>query len=159
MFALTKKTGYAIIALCHMAQQDGERCTAREIAKQFNMPTALLMNVLKTMNRGELVRSIRGARGGYTLAVPAEQITLSDIITAMEGPIRFVQCAAGSHNATGRCGLAESCPVTKPFNKVHEQLNEFLKHVTLAQIAYDKDYGDHKWGCLRVAAEAATEPN
>jgi Rrf2 family protein len=157
MFALTKKTDYAIIALSYMAQQGGRVCTAREIAEQFNMPAALLMNVLKTLNQSELVSSSRGAKGGYRLAMPAEEITLCDIITVVEGPIRFVQCAAGAQSPTQNCGLAESCPVTKPVNKVHDQLNVFLKQVTLAQIAYDKDYGDPNRECLRVGNAVCAE--
>ncbi len=157
MFALTKKTDYAIIALSYMAQQGDRICTAREIAEQFNMPSALLMNVLKTLNQGELVSSSRGAKGGYRLAQPAEDITLCDIITVVEGPIRFVQCAAGPQSDTQNCGLAESCPVTKPVNKVHDQLNVFLKQVTLAQIAYDEDYGDSNRECLGLGKAVCVE--
>ena len=157
MFALTKKTDYALIALCHMAQRPGEVCTAREIAVQFNMPPALLMNVLKTLNQHGFIRSIRGAKGGYVLAQPADQISLSAIIVAVEGPIRFVQCASGREAPANGCGLAESCPVTKPINKVHDKLNAFLKQVTLAQIAFDDEYGDANRDCLRMNALAKLE--
>lgn len=157
MFALTKKTDYGIIALSYMALRPDTLCTAREIAAHFNMPPALLMNVLKTLTQGELIRSIRGAKGGYSLAMPADQITLSDIITVVEGPIRFVQCAAGVNSAEPSCGLAESCPVTRPVNRVHDKLNEFLKQVTLAQIAYDEEYGVPNRECLRVGAEEKSE--
>ena len=157
MFALTKKTDYAIIALCHMAQRPGEVCTAREIAGQFNVPLALLMNVLKVMNQAELVRSIRGAKGGYTLAMPAQQITLADIITAVEGPIRLVQCAAGREALADGCGLADTCPVTRPVNKVHDKLYDFLKRVSLAQIAFDEEYGDPQRECIRLAVLTSSE--
>ncbi len=142
MFALSKKTDYAIIALSHMAQRPGEVCTAREIAEQFHVPVSLLMNVLKTMNQGELVRSVRGAKGGYALALPADEITLADIITSVEGPIRFVQCVSAADNSEPSCNLFESCPMVKPVQKVQDKLRAFLERVTLAQIAYDEDYGD-----------------
>lgn len=142
MVALSKKTDYAIIALAHMAQTPGRLCSAREIAEAYHMPAPLLMNVLKTMTQGELVRSIRGAKGGYSLALPAERITVADIIAAVEGPIRFVQCAgADSETATG-CRLVGLCPVTRPVHKVHARLREFMKQVTLADIAHDGDYGN-----------------
>jgi Rrf2 family protein len=158
MFALTKKTDYALIALCHMAQHSTEISTAREIAAQFNMPPALLMNVLKTLNQRGLIRSIRGAKGGYLLAKPADQVSLSAIIAAVEGPVRFVQCASGRDAPENGCGLAPSCPVTKPVNKVHEKLNQFLQQVTLAQIAFDEEYGDPNRECLRMNALARMEP-
>jgi Rrf2 family protein len=158
MFALTKKTDYAIIALCHMAQRPGSVLTAREIAGHFNVPLALLMNVLKVMNQKELVRSIRGAKGGYVLAVAPHRITLADIIDAVEGPIRVVQCAAGREAPPEGCGLAPACPVTKPVNRVHDKLHDFLKNVTLAQIAFDEEYGDPHRECLRLASAASSEP-
>lgn len=157
MFALTKKTDYALIALCHMAQRPGEVCTARDIAEQFNMPPALLMNVLKTLNQRGLIGSVRGAKGGYRLAQPADQISLSTIVVAVEGPIRFVQCASGRDAPDNGCGLAETCPVTRPVNKVHDKLNEFLKQVTLAQIAFDEEYGDPSRDCLRMDPLARME--
>jgi Rrf2 family protein len=157
MFALTKKTDYALIALCHMAQHPADVCTAREIATQFNMPAALLMNVLKTLHQGGLIRSIRGAKGGYLLAQPADQISMSAIIAAVEGPVRFVQCASGRDAPENGCGLAPSCPVTKPVNRVHEKLNQFLQQVTLAQIAFDEEYGEPNRECLRTNAVARLE--
>jgi len=157
MFALTKKTDYALIALCHMAQHPEELCTARDMAGRYNMPTALVMNVLKTLNHSKIIRSIRGAKGGYTLAMPAEQITLSDIIIIVEGPVRFVQCAAGARSTTANCGLADSCPVTKAVNRVHEELNDFLKQVTLERIAYGEEYGNGNRECLRLGVAANSE--
>lgn len=150
MFALTKKTDYAIIALCHMAQRNGEVCTAREIAQQFNMPASLVMNVLKVLNQNNLIRSIRGAKGGYLLALKPDQITLADIIVAVEGPIRLIQCAGGREAPPQGCGLAQTCPVTRPVNRVHDKLHDFLKLVTLSQIAFDETYGDAQRECLRL---------
>ncbi len=139
MLALTKKTDYAIIALSHMAHRNGEVCTAREIAEQFHVPAALLMNVLKTLAQGEIVTSIRGAKGGYKLAQSPEDITLSDIIVAIEGPVRFVQCISQPGEGRGPCELLRTCPVVGPVRKVQAQLDSFLKQFTLAQIAFDDD--------------------
>jgi len=138
MLALTRKTDYGLIALCHMARHPGEVCTAREIAERYKVPQALLMNVMKTLNQGGIVKSIRGARGGYSLAGRADGITLSDIIKAVEGPIRFVQCAgAEGQSDESSCDLLDTCPVTRPVRQVHEQLDAFLRTITLAQIASD----------------------
>ncbi len=141
MVALSKKTDYAIIALAHMAQTPERSWSAREIAAAYHMPTALLMNVLKTMTQSELVRSIRGAKGGYTLALPASRITIADIIAAVEGPIRFVQCTGADSESAEGCRLVGLCPVARPVHKVHARLREFLKQVTLADIAHDEAFG------------------
>lgn len=143
MFALTKKTDYAIIALCHLAQRPAEVCKSRQIAEKYRVPAALLTNVLKALAQKELIRSIRGAKGGYTLAMPAERITLDTIIHAIEGPVRFVQCASDSHKGESECELTDICPVTMPVQKVHAKLKAFLGAVTLADIAHDPSYGEH----------------
>lgn len=69
MLALTKKTGYGLIAMAHLAElPEGRVCSAREIAALYEIPAALLMNVLKALSSAGYVESFRGARGGYRLA-------------------------------------------------------------------------------------------
>lgn len=142
MFALTRKTDYAIIALSFLARRPGRLCNAREIAERFHLPHALLVKVLKTLNQGELVRSIRGAKGGYTLAIPADRITLASIISTIEGPIRFVQCATQPEPGERPCELANVCPVTRSIRKIHDKLTQFMDQVTLAEIAGDAEVAD-----------------
>ncbi len=156
MFMLTKKTDYAIIALSHLAQRPAEVCKSREIAEKYRVPAALLTNVLKTLAQKELIRSIRGAKGGYTLAMPAERITLDAILAmpaeritldaiihAIEGPVQFVQCALDSPKGESLCELTDVCPVTMPVKKVHAKLKAFLVAVTLSDIVHDPSYGEH----------------
>ena len=142
MFALTKKTDYAIVALSHLAQRPDRVCTAREIAERFHVPPAMLTNILKKLAHEELVRSIRGAKGGYTLSRPADQITLETIIRAIEGPVRFVQCTAEPGAGVPICEITETCPVMGPVRKVHDRLTSFLNEVTLSDFAYDSEYAD-----------------
>ncbi len=157
MFALTRKTDYAIIALSHLAQHPQGLCTAREIADRYHVPQSLLMNVLKSLCHNQLVTSTRGVKGGYTLAMPADEITLAEIISAVDGPVRFVQCADQSA-AQEPCDLLEVCPVTRPVRKVHEKLVEFLHQVTLAHIAYDPEYRGRGVALSFEGAALKTEP-
>ena len=118
MLALTKKTDYAIIALAHMAQRQ-EMASAREISERFHIPLQLLMNILKSLCHGEVVRSTRGVKGGYSLAMRPEQISLDTIIRAVEGPVRFVQCAGDEANseATALASTRSSGPAS--WNELH----------------------------------------
>ncbi len=134
MLSLTRKADYAIIALAHLAKSDGEVCTAREIAQKFQVPTALLMNVLKTLSHGDLVRSSRGARGGYALARPPEGITLEDILSVIEGPLRLALCSGTNQHEEDACELLHVCPVKRPVQRIHERLQQFLRQITLADI-------------------------
>lgn len=158
MFALTRKTDYAIIALSHMARNPQRVCTAREIADRFHVPPALLMNVLKTMSQQELVRSIRGAKGGYTLAIPADRLTLAGIIEAVEGPIRFTLCSGG-HEEDSSCDLLDVCPVKRPIQQIHDRLAAFLRTITLADIIHEQGVAaaDHSVS-LSVEGEVLSIP-
>lgn len=142
MLALTKKVDYGLIALCHLAQNRSRVATAREIAERYQVPHALLMNILKQLAAHALVRSSRGPRGGYELAVEPDAISLNDLIEIIEGPIRFVQCAmVNGDTAEPRCELTEVCPVSGPVRRLHQKLKSFLSETTLADIAFDPCFG------------------
>lgn len=148
MLGLTRKTDYALIALTHLARSTTPLASAREIADRYRVPLPLLVNILKTLSHDGLVESVRGARGGYRLALQPERITLKRLITAVEGPVRLVPCvgAADRAEAVGLCDLAPWCPVMSPVMKVHHRLAEFLDGVTLAEIADDtSSHNGYAW--------------
>ncbi len=137
MLALTKKTGYGLIAMTYLAGLgDGRLASAREIAKRFGVPASLLMNVLKELSAVGYVESVRGARGGYRLAVAPEAINLADLVTAVEGPVRLAECItnARSDDEECTCQVMANCPIADPVHRVQRRLNDFLKKVTLAEI-------------------------
>jgi Rrf2 family protein len=136
MLSLTKKTGYGLIAMTHLATLPDEQVvSAREIAEAFGVPVSLLMNVLKELAAAGYVESVRGAKGGYRLARPPEQINLADLVTTLEGPIRLSACTteqAGHHECTDL--VMSRCPVADPVHRVQRKLNDFLKKLTLAEV-------------------------
>ena len=139
MLALTKKTSYGLIAVTHLCGlADGTVASAREIAERFDLPTSLMMNVLKELASAGFVESVRGARGGYRLARRPEDVSLADLIEALEGPIRLAECVAGpeGHRDDRQvCQIVDQCPVAGPVHRVHRKLSDFLKQVSLAEIA------------------------
>ncbi len=138
MFALNKKTGYALIALTHLARNSGEVVSARTVAEECHIPQALLTNVLKDLARAEIVQSHRGAAGGYQLANPPEAVTLDQVITAMEGEVQFVRCVlSGDVSAAEPCDLELACPIRSPASRIHEHFKRFLESVTLAELLAD----------------------
>jgi len=136
MLTLTRKTEYAIIAVSHLANAGDKVVSARDIAEQHSVPLPLLMNVLKRLNRTGHVNSVRGARGGYMLALPPGKISLADLIAAVEGPVHLTRC---TNTAKTRrvCGLTSTCPVRSSLVKVHQRLYSFLSSVTIADLAFD----------------------
>jgi len=136
MLAMTKKTGYGLIAMAHLAGlSDGEVSSAREISDMFGVPASLLMNVMKELCAAGYVESVRGAHGGYRLAMRPEEINLADLIATIERPVRLAECVtdeAGKGECT--CEVMSRCPISDPVHRVHRKLNDFLRKVTLAEI-------------------------
>jgi len=136
MLALTKKSGYGLIAMTRLAQlPDGDVASAREIADEFDLPVSLMMNVLKDLAAAGYVEGVRGARGGYRLLRSPEDVSLADLIAAVEGPIRLAECVAGGRPRDGGvCRIVDRCPIAGPVHRVHRKLQDFLRQVTLAEI-------------------------
>ena len=145
MLSFTRKTDYALISLAHLAHAPGNCCSAREIATRYGMPMPLVMNILKSLAQHELIKSERGPRGGgggggYQLAKSPAQITLHDIIAAVDGPVALVYCLDKSVGKNGRgaraggCEITPNCPVQVHVHRVHHRLVGFLQEVTLAEM-------------------------
>jgi len=144
MLTLTKKTEYALIATCHLAHSGSQVVSARDMAKEYGVRLPLLMNVLKTLNQRGILRSVRGARGGYRLAIGPKDITLSRLIEAVEGMPRLTRCAAPRPGDEEPCELMGRCPVRSPLGKVHRVFGRFLRDVTVADLAFDENFGGRK---------------
>ncbi len=114
--------------------------SARDMAATYEVRLPLLMNVLKALNQSGLLASVRGARGGYRLAVPAKTITLAALIAAVETPVRLVRCAPPRAAERPSCELSDSCPIRAPVHRLHGMLNNLLTQVTVADFAFDAGY-------------------
>ncbi len=135
MLSLTRKSDYALVALTHLARSGDAVSSAREIADAYRIPLPILMNILKTLSRSGIVTSVRGARGGYRLALAAADVSLHMVIEAIEGPVHLFPCSQHSGGEGSCCERQRWCPVTIPARKVSGRLQEFLEGVSLAEIA------------------------
>jgi Rrf2 family protein len=88
---LSTKTRYGVRALFDIAYHNGGRATqARDIARRQDVPLRYLEQIFQDLRRASLVDAKRGPRGGYSLARPPEQITLGDVVRAVQGPIELL---------------------------------------------------------------------
>jgi len=139
MLALTKKTDYALIALSYLAKRVEGVMSARELASVSRVPLPILTNVVKALAHAGIGVSERGSAGGYSLAKPADSINLHELITAIEGPVHFVQCvSAGADDHRTPCELESCCSIRQPAHRIHGRLKEFLESVTLAELVDDR---------------------
>ena len=139
MRSLTRKTEYALAALAHMARDHDQRVRARELAERLGGSASLLMNVLKALTQHGLVQATRGPKGGYRLARLPTDVSLVEVIEAIEGPMRLAECCRpGPVKGGNPCGLQNGCSIRGPLLVVHDGLCAFLSQVTLAHIAFDR---------------------
>lgn len=135
MLALSRKADYALVGLMELARLAPEQVSARALAEHCLVPLPMLMNILKELVSGGLVCSMRGATGGYRLARDPQEITLEQLIHAVEGPVNLTLCCgeadADQHQ---HCDLEGSCLTEVPIQKVNEVFRQFLGGVTLAHL-------------------------
>lgn len=132
MFKLSKKTEYALMALQHIASLNmGQIATAKEIAESKLIPLSLLAKILQQLTKHQLILSLQGAHGGYALGRKAEEITLAQMIEAIEGPIHIIECTESRHS----CKRDDSCTLKNSLNPLQQQLSSYLHSVTLADVA------------------------
>jgi len=139
MLSLSKKTDYALIALAFLAEHPGRTASARQIADERALPAPLLMNILKDLHHGGIVRSSRGTKGGYQLAVDPASVSLHEMIIALEGPVRLIECAPDdcrheTDEEAQECRVSGRCAVQAPLQALHHRLVRFLQDVTLADV-------------------------
>ncbi len=127
MLRISKLTDYGIVLLAHFAEHPGETCNARELAHALGLPFPVVGKVLKLLAQQELLVSHRGAKGGYTLARPPGEISVAEIIEALEGPIALMACSAGP----GHCQNESTCRVRDPWQTIHSAIRFTLSRVTL----------------------------
>src|SRR5258705_13636247 len=127
---------YAVRAAAELAAAEGESAPMKgeELARRQSIPKNFLENILTELRRAGIVRTRRGAEGGYQLARPAAGITVADVLRAVEGPLAAVQGSRPEQLSYD--GAASSLPDV--WVALRASLRSVLEHVTLADIASGK---------------------
>ncbi len=134
MLRLSKKSDYALMAMKHIAvHADVGPMSAREIAEQFDIPLELLAKVLQKLTRRGLLASQQGTRGGYHLARSADEISVGDVIQAIDGPVTVTACSTSSDT----CDQYSKCNVRDPLWRVKDRILDALHTFTISEIAND----------------------
>jgi Rrf2 family protein len=132
MLRLSKKADYALMAMKHLAvRADRGSSSAREIAGLYGIPIELMAKVLQRLVRGGLLLSQQGTHGGYQLARVPAQISVADVIQAIEGPVTVTACST----VEGQCEQFSKCNVRDPLLKVRERILTALGECTIAELA------------------------
>lgn len=157
MLLITRKTDYALLALASLANLEPQGTSARDLAERLHLPLPVLRNILKQLARCHVLKSTRGTKGGYRLAKPASEISLAELVEAIEGPLRLTRCCPIPENAVEpECKLEETCIIQMNVRKVHARLMEFLDEVKLAEIAAPLEEDQSSGGMVVTCARNIT---
>ncbi len=119
-----------------------------EIAVEEDLPRAYLEQLVVSLREAGLVVSTRGAHGGYELARPPEQITMSQILRALEGPIAPMFCATDDPEHATICDRASRCTVNVLWVRVRDAITSTLESMTLADLTPPRVIGVDPQGAL-----------
>ncbi len=128
---LSTKTRYGLRALLYMAERyDGQRTVpVGEIAKEQEVSEKYLEQLFLKLRRSKLIRSVRGAQGGYMLGRPPEDITIACVVDSLEGDITFADCLL-----PGGCRNQGTCPTHELWSRLKGSIDEILEDTTLADL-------------------------
>ncbi|MGD0882512.1 MAG: Rrf2 family transcriptional regulator [Acidimicrobiales bacterium] len=129
----TRRTDYAIRSLIYLANVEETPVTANAIGEAMDVPTGFLQQVLRELQQAGLVTSRPGPTGGFALARPAEEITVLQIVEALEGPLRSAECALRG----GPCHWENVCALHWVWSSARDALCDRLDEGTLARVAAD----------------------
>jgi FeS assembly SUF system regulator len=128
MLRISRLTDYATVILASLA--GGGLESAADLAERTGIGLPTVSKLLKELQRAGLVRSVRGARGGYLLARPAASINAAEIIDAVEGPVALTECAG----ATSHCGIESTCLVGHGWQRISRAIRRALLDVSLEEL-------------------------
>ncbi len=131
MIRMSKETDYGILLLTHFARVPQELIfSARELSEVTGVPLPMVSKILKMLARSDLLVSQRGAKGGYALAKRPAEITIVDVLMAMEGTVALTECI----DQPGDCRQEPTCRVRENWEIINERVLVALREITLAEM-------------------------
>jgi Rrf2 family protein len=128
---ITRQADYALRAMLYLARTDpNQRASTSQIANIQQIPPSFLAKIISQLSIAGLIHTSRGARGGVSLARPTEEISLLDVVEAIDGPILLNEC---THSKDG-CPFGEDCPIQPIWCNAQDELVNKLKSTKFADL-------------------------
>ncbi|MBT8085350.1 MAG: SUF system Fe-S cluster assembly regulator [Woeseia sp.] len=127
MLRISKLTDYGTVVLGHLAQLESAQASASEIAAATGVGLPTVSKLLKNLAKAGLVKSTRGAQGGYRLAREAADISAAEVIDALEGPVSITECSGDDSH----CGIEAVCNVGNAWQRINVAIRRALQDVSL----------------------------
>jgi Rrf2 family protein len=127
---ITRQADYALRAVIFLARMNGdERASTSAIAENQKIPPSFLAKIVSQLSLAGLIQTSRGARGGVSLAKKPEEISVLDVIEAIDGPVLLNECAGNP----GNCPFGENCPLQHIWCDTRRELLGRLSSATFAR--------------------------
>jgi Rrf2 family protein len=131
---ITRQADYAVRAMIYLSDLGpDQRAATSQIAEVKEIPPSFLAKIVSQLSVAGLLQTSRGARGGVSLAKPADQISLLDVVEAIDGPILLNECVA-DHSL---CSFGETCPMQPVWCDAQRDLVTRLDNTNFAQISHE----------------------
>ena len=130
MLRFTKRADYGLMAIHYIAINDGfGTVSAKRIADEFAIPPELMAKILQKLAKQRLIVSTNGPKGGYALSRRPTEITVGQVIRALEGPINIVSCLEDAD-----CPQMQKCNLRRPVQKIQAAISQVLDTMSLAEL-------------------------
>lgn len=131
MLQVSRKFEYGLHAVSYLAMKGPERVvTVKELATEIGFSQVFLAKAMQSLKKAGITRSVQGVKGGYTLARPAEEITVADIGVAIEGKPHLMRCS--SDNC--QCEIESTCPHKGYMLNLQNKIQQLLAETTIATL-------------------------
>lgn len=133
MLRFTKRADYGLMAIHYIAvHEDLGAVSAKRIAAEFRIPAELLAKILQRMAKQGLIHGQNGPKGGYVLTHGPAEITVGQVVRALEGPINIVNCIEDD-----TCPQMARCNLRRPVQKIQTAIGQMLDTMSLAELMND----------------------
>lgn len=146
MMRLSTKGRYGLIAMLDLSLNYGEQPVAlKSIAERQGISEPYLEQLIANLRKSGLVKSIRGAQGGYVLAQPPDKITVGDVMRVLEGSLAPVECVM--EGSSVKCNKEDHCVTRIIWEKIRDSIDQVVDSITLADMVneYNRINGENSY--------------
>ncbi len=127
---VTRETDYAVRTILYLARDSSRMASVTEVARAMHIPKSFLAKILQRLVRSHILSSMRGVKGGFTLARRPTEISLLDVLESIQGPAGINVCAIDSR----RCRFSPTCSVHPVWVEIRKEVERRLRKQTIAKL-------------------------
>ena len=131
MIRMSRLADYGVVLMTQLAARPEVLTTAPELSLSSGLPVPTVSKILKALVQDGVLESHRGNKGGYALVRRAEEVSVAEIIRALEGPIALTECVGAEE---GACDFEALCPTRTNWQKINDAIHRALDEVSLADM-------------------------